>query len=201
MIKNFSDKQVVGVYARQIPYKNTNILESYSYSQDYPNIKKVWYNNNFNQEDLIFSDVSSAIRRNVILKYPYNNDILVSEDRDWAYRILNKGHKIVYEPTASVIHSHNNSLINTFKLFFDMGVSHNYIYSNYAISPLLKKGIKRYQLKLNYLIKSGHFLLLFNTIIFDTVKFVGMNLGKNEKMLPIFIKKKFSNYKSYWERK
>lgn len=200
LINNFSDNLVVGVYGRQIPYKNTNILESFSYLRDYPNSKRIWFNNNFGQEDLIFSDVNSAIRKDILKKEGFSKKIIVSEDHEWAYRILGKGYKIVYDPDAAVIHSHNHSLIEVFKRFFDMGASCQYIYDNYKVQTLLKKGIKRYLIKLNYVIEKGHFFLVFYAILFDIIKFLGMNLGKNEKFLPIFIKKRFSNYKSYWNK-
>lgn len=198
LIKNFSDRNVVGIYGKQIPYKNTNILEVFSYLKDYPNKKGVWFNSNFNQDTVIFSDVNSAIRRNILKKEGFAKEIIVSEDYEWAYRMLNKGYKIVYEPTAGVIHSHNYTLIEIFKRFFDMGVSYKDIYKNYQTSTLFGVGIKKYLKKLRWLVKKRYFFLIFYAILLDVIKFLAINLGKNEKNLPIFIKKRFSNYKSYW---
>ncbi len=198
LIKNFSDRNVVGIYGKQIPYKNTNPLEVFSYLKDYPNKKKIWFKDNFNQDTVIFSDVNSTIRKDILNKEGFSKGIVVSEDYEWAYRMLNKGYKIVYEPTAEVIHSHNHTLIEIFKRFFDMGVSYKEIYKNYKTSTLLKQGTKKYLTKLNWLIRKKYFSLIFYAILSDFIKFCGISLGKNEKNLPIFIKKRFSNYKSYW---
>jgi hypothetical protein len=53
-------------------------------------IKKNWFNNNFNQETLIFSDSNSCIRKDILEKENFSNEILLSEDYEWAYRVLTK---------------------------------------------------------------------------------------------------------------
>lgn len=56
-----------------------------------------------------FDNVSSCVRRNVALAYPFRS-MPFGEDIDWAYRVLLDGYRIVYEPRSCVIHSHNRSI-------------------------------------------------------------------------------------------
>jgi rhamnosyltransferase len=58
---------------------------------------------------MIFSTVSCAIPRDVWLKYPFDNNIIIAEDQQWARHVLEKGFKIVYQPASMVYHSHNYS--------------------------------------------------------------------------------------------
>ena len=88
-----------------------NPLDFFSYKEDYPNIRKYISIQNYKQNNVIFFDVNSAVKKSVILKYPYPENVPVSEDLGWAIGIIKKNYKLIYEPTATVIHSHKFSLI------------------------------------------------------------------------------------------
>ena len=51
----------------------------------------------------------------------------MSEDYEWANRIMQKGDKVIYQPKAEVIHSHSFNLYSLFKKGFDIGVYYKYI--------------------------------------------------------------------------
>ena len=159
----------------------------------------MWKNHKSLGVDTVFSDVNSAIRKDLLLKYPFVNDIIVSEDLEWAPRVLKKGYTIFYNSKASVVHSHSYDLKSVFKRHFDIGVSYNTINTKRMSYHLMKKGIKVHLKELGYLIKNGYFYFIPYCLIKDGLKFIALTLGKNEKLLPKYVKVKFSNYEGYWK--
>jgi rhamnosyltransferase len=59
---------------------------------------------------IYFSNTSSAIRRSVWEDIPFM-DIDFAEDAEWADRVLRAGHKLVFEPSSIVIHSHDYGFV------------------------------------------------------------------------------------------
>lgn len=199
LIKPLKDKKVVGVYSRQIPKGNENIVDKFFYLSLYPDCSKVWDADNFSQGDNIFSNVSSAIKKEILLKHFFNENIILSEDYEWAKNMLKQGYKIVYNAESEVTHSHSYTLKSVFKRNFDIGVSYKRIYESKSKKKgFLKKGLKIYKNEVAYLIENKKPLLIPYCTLKDMTKYVAINLGKRSQYLPNFINKKLSNYPRYW---
>lgn len=56
--------------------------------------------------DYFFHNANAMVRRDTWKRFPFDNFITGVEDRDWAKRVLSAGHRLVYEPLASVHHHH-----------------------------------------------------------------------------------------------
>ena len=112
------DEGVAGVYAHQIPRPEADVLtkrtlnahitggirrvtrvitDPAAYGAMSPAEKRDFCN---------FDNVCSAIRKDVWHLEPFG-DADFGEDIAWAERVLKRGYKIVYEPTAAVVHSHD----------------------------------------------------------------------------------------------
>jgi glycosyltransferase involved in cell wall biosynthesis len=199
LIKPLKEKKIVGVYGRQIPKENENILDKFFYISIYSKKDHSWRSNKVYQGDNIFSDVNSAIKKDVLVKYPFNDNIIVSEDYEWAHRVLKKGYEIFYNSKATVIHSHSYSIRVLFKRNFDIGVSYKEIYMKNHDPNFIKKGIRIHLKELNYLVKAGYLQKIPYCIIKDFVKLIAVTLGKNEHLIPKYIKIRFSNYREHWK--
>ena len=90
---------------------------------------------------LYFPMLIPQSRKDILLRYPFDNDIIVTEDHEWAIRILKDGYAILYNSNASVFHSHSYNLKSLFKRYFDIGVSYNNICPNNITYHMIKKGI------------------------------------------------------------
>ena len=127
LIKPFYEDQLIaGVYARQIPKDDADVLTKRHLNnwltarterdvkhitdraayEALPPMKKYMFCN--------FDDVCSCIRRSVWEKIPYERAVF-AEDLDWSKKVLEAGYKIVYEPGAAVIHSHDRSVFYEYK--------------------------------------------------------------------------------------
>ena len=198
LLVNLKIENVAGVFGRQIPNMTANPLDFFNYNEDYPDIRKNISIQNYKQNNVIFSDVNSAVKKSIILKYPYSESVLVSEDLGWAIGIIKKNYKLIYEPTAAVIHSHKFNLINTIKVNFDQGVSISQIYQHGNSTYLMLNSKRRFINKINYLIKNYKYHWIIISLAIDTIKFLSVTLGKNYRRLPVFLLKYFSNYPNYW---
>ena len=102
LIKPFKDPKVAAVYGKQLPMYNTN-------AENYRDLKIIFGNDKkIQKKDYFFHNANSAIRRNLLIKYPFDNKATNIEDRIWAKKIidLKKGFKIIYLPSAAVYHQH-----------------------------------------------------------------------------------------------
>ena len=129
LIEPFSfDSKVAGVYSRHLPrqwaylyiermilsgFSNHKIITTRDDIERALSDKSDVFRKKLN-EITRFSTVSAAIRRDVFEKIPFDNDIPVAEDQDWAKKVLMAGYKIVYEPASMVYHSHNARLKELF---------------------------------------------------------------------------------------
>jgi rhamnosyltransferase len=112
-----------------------------------------------------------------------------------AKRILDTGWKIVYEPSATVFHSDNHTLMNLFKRYFDLGVIWKKlgVWDDTTKSSLFRDGWRLLHRKLilkdN---KKAPSSARFSTVAQDTAKYAGLMLGKNEHLLPLNLKRRMS---------
>lgn len=198
LMKPFKEINIAGVYGRQLPKRNENIIDKFFCFGLYPNKDILWLSHNSFNGDNIFSNVNSAIKRDILLRHPFDNNIIVTEDHEWAHRILKEGYAIFYNSKASVIHSHSYNLKDVFKRHFDIGVSYNKVNANGTIYHLIKRGICVHLDELSYITKNGYFHLIPYCVLKDILKFIAITIGKNENFLPKFLKIKFSSYQNYW---
>ncbi|MEW6542397.1 MAG: glycosyltransferase family A protein [Nitrospirota bacterium] len=99
--RNFQlDPAVVGVYGKQEPLPDTNSLDKRDLLTVFGLERRV------QEKDYFFHNANSMVRRSTWEQIPFDEEIAGVEDRDWARRVLDQGHKIVYEPYAAVYHHH-----------------------------------------------------------------------------------------------
>jgi len=104
LIRNFNDKKVAGVYGRQIPLPDCNPVDARDILKCYGLEKKI------QTTEFFFSNANAAIRRSVWKEVPFDEKVPAAEDQLWAKEVITRGFKIIYEPEAIVMHSHNETL-------------------------------------------------------------------------------------------
>jgi len=117
LIGNLEVPEVAGAYGRQISWEGTNPMERFflnTHYPAYPMVKSV-KEGKTDIATIFFSNANSALKKDVLRTYPFSEDLIMSEDQEWAKRVLLDGYEIVYDPEAAVYHSHNYSLKAVFK--------------------------------------------------------------------------------------
>ena len=100
-----TDALLAGVYGRQVANEDATPPERYFLDFLYgprPRLQRAGGLSELSMETTLFSNVNSAIRRELWERFPFVEDIVMSEDQDWSRRVLLDGWCIAYEPLAVV---------------------------------------------------------------------------------------------------
>lgn len=97
---SFNDQRVAGVYGRQEPLPDTDPFNKRDLWTTFGTERKV------QSKDFFFHNANSMILRRIWRDVPFDDEISGVEDRDWAKKVLARGHRIVYQPDGSVYHFH-----------------------------------------------------------------------------------------------
>ena len=194
LVKMLDIENVAATFGRQIPYEDTPPMERFFISRNYPPVKKQHTMTGFNL-NTFFSNVNSAIKRSVWDELKFNEELIISEDHEWAKRVYEKGYKIEYIPEAAVFHSHNYGLQQVFKRYFDSGVS----FSQMKMKPqVLRNGIGYFIDEITYIGKESSIKIPY-AICYDFSKFLGFFLGRCHMLIPRSIKIYLSMHSYYWK--
>jgi rhamnosyltransferase len=200
LIKELEDEKIAGIFGRQLHQKHANPLTVYFQNTMYPDYKIVKYlkGSRLILKDIFFSNVNSAIRKDVWEKHNFDENLIMSEDQKWAKDVILDNYIILYEPEAKVYHSHNYNLISIFKRNFDSGFSLRDIIDD-RISDNIIDGIKYVSGEISFLIKRRKFIWLFYLFIYEFSRSLGFLLGQRASFIPFVIKRKLSFHKDYWD--
>lgn len=122
---DFNDPQVAMVVGRQIPWESTKPPEKFFYYYNFPDFKIVVKSgaDDYYHDNVFISDVNSAYRKDILLKYRFKEDIVMAEDKETAARMLAGGWTITYEPAATVYHAHDYTIRQLFNRALDYGLA------------------------------------------------------------------------------
>ena len=203
LTKHIMDGSCEAAFSRQICENNS--IEKYIRNKNYPAESRVVSKDDLEGLGLItffFSDVSSAIRKDVFIKLNgYDNkDLIISEDMYIAYKLIMNGYRIRYCADSVVIHSHRFTCRQLFNRYFDTGVffaDNNYLNKYKANSSGF--ALAKYVLKSS--IKDKNMKVLFNILPNFASRYIGMQMGKKYKNLNNKKIMKYTMNINYWNNK
>ena len=199
------DPEVAGVYGRQLPHDGATPPERYFLDFLYgaePRRQRAASVGELTMQTTLFSNVNAAMRRELWERFPFVEDIIMSEDQDWCRRVLLEGFTIVYEPAAAVRHSHNYTLKAAFRRFFDSGASADraYLAGDRAAERALRSAALRYASgELAWLWRTGQRRWIPYAAVYEGTKMLGLLLGANHRRLPLAAKRRLSALPAFWE--
>jgi rhamnosyltransferase len=202
----FADEpELAGVYGRQLPHPGAKPAERYFLDYLYgptPRLQAARTRDEISMDTSLFSNVNSAIRREVWERFPFADDMIMSEDQEWAVRVLLAGHSLCYEPGAVVRHSHPYTIRSAFRRFFDSGVSAEraYLAGARPSARVLRSRAWRYARdEVRWLWREGAARWLPYTAVYELAKYAGLALGTHHRRLPLRLKRRLSAMPGYWE--
>lgn len=203
IVETFADPAVAMAYGRQQPYPDSGAIGTharlYNYSAQSIN-KSINQVEHLGLKTIFCSNSFSAYRRAEYFDLGgFKNDLIFGEDAHFAGRLLLQGKILRYVAEAQVFHSHDYSLTEDARRYFDIGVFHN------RDSWMLEKfggasgeGVRFIQSELRYLLKRAPFQLP-SAILRTFLKYGAYRLGRAEASLPVRWKRKLSMNKRYWK--
>ena len=160
------------VFGNQIARKDAFAIVKKDYERTFGDgsISKKW--------DRFFSLVSSGSRKADLLAKPFDEKIQYSEDCEWVHR--NQA-TIVYVPGAVVEHSHNYTLAEVKKRFFNEGVANTQMGRKPLTLPVAIRNVIAETLRdYIYLIKHRNFKELFYSPIYRLVQKISYYRGTHQ---------------------
>ncbi len=202
LMSGFSDPKVGAVYGRQLPRSHSKSERQDTFDMVYgPKriVKDPAHRNGLGYRFYHFSDVNAAIRRDVWESTRFPEDLKVFEDLGIAKLILDRGWKIVYEPDAAVIHSHQHSTVSLFKRYFDIGYTLKKLHiwdTPGTKKTMLRDSWRMLKRKINPSRERGQ-QDVGAGIQQHMAKSFGLFLGINQALLPLALKRHLSAYRVF----
>ena len=199
-----AEPQVGGAYGRQVAHEDATPPERYFMDFLYgpePRTQRAATAAELSMETTLFSNVCSAMRREVFEAFPFVDDIIMSEDQEWSRRVLLVGYELRYVADAVVHHSHPYTLRQAFRRFFDSGVSAERAYLNGGApsAAVLRRAAGRYAVgEVSWLWRTGQRRWLPYAALYEGVKFLGLQCGTRWRRLPRPLVLRFTGVPSYW---
>ncbi|AJE45425.1 glycosyltransferase [Celeribacter indicus] len=182
LVEPFRDPEVGAAFGRQLPHRDANPLAAHArfnsygtstYVTDmdssYPSgIRKCFLSNSF-----------AAYRRTAfeaVGGFPTN--VILSEDMFVAAKILKAGWKVAYAAEATVRHSHNYTVQQEFRRYFDIGVFHRqatWILEEFGRPEA--EGVRVTLDQLGFLARRGDWRYLPRAVVTAASKYAGYKLG------------------------
>jgi rhamnosyltransferase len=193
LIKPLETDFVAAAYGRQIPKEDAMLTERFARLYNYPDrpiIKGMEQIEEMGIKTFFFSNVFSAVRKKEFEElggFPEN--VIMFEDMLFAAKLIERGYKIAYVPDAKVLHSHDYSLLQQLRRYYQAGVSFkmNPWFMDYAGSN--KEGIKFLKEEIKFLLKRKEYLWIPYAMLEAMYKYVGYKLGLNYDRFPHFLNK------------
>ena len=206
LIKPFSEDNKTGaVYGRQLPIHEASIFGAHLRYFNYPESS---YVRSFDDRDVFgiktafLSNSFAAYRRDVLEDIGwFKEDLISTEDTYAGAKMLIAGYKIAYAADALVYHSHNYTMTEEFKRYFDIGVfhrTHKWILDTFGKAE--GEGIKYIKSEFAFIIKHNKYYLIPEFIVRNILKYVGYKLGQIYGILPFSLIRRFSMHRGWWKK-
>lgn len=203
LVAPFSDERIGAVCGRQLAHLDATPLAAHARQFNYPDrsqIKSLADAPMLGIKTPFMSNSFSAYRGKALLEAGgFPEHVILSEDMYVAAKMLIAGWKVAYASDAYCRHSHNYTLTEEFRRYFDQGVFHAreaWIRQNFGGAG--GEGVRYVKSELDFL---GLFRLYLwpAAILRNACKLLAYKLGQKESRMHIGLKKKLSMHKRYWD--
>ncbi len=174
-------------FARQVANEKADILEKYTRLFNYTGKSYVRTAEDFKKygiKTIFCSDTCMMYKKDRFIEMGgFREKSIFAEDMTYAYRLLKAGGSLAYVSEAKVFHSHDYSLKDNFKRSFALGVNqadHPEIFKKLSSE---KEGTRYVKYMIKRLGKQGRLLKTPYFILSCGVRYLGVIMGRNYKVL------------------
>lgn len=202
LVDPFADPSVAAVYSRQIPRPDAPPMERFFLLTRFPPGDPVRRTaapgEPLSLEKVFFSNVSSAVRREILTRHPFDETLIMSEDQQLSRDILAAGYAVVYQPSSVVIHSHRYTLADAFRRYFDSVYSLRGIFSAHTVGTSASMGLKYLFREAWYMVRH-HPLWLPYYGLYTLTKTTATLAGHIADHLPRWVLRRISLHNYHWK--
>jgi len=175
------EADIAAAFGRHIPKPDASPLEIFARHFNYPDkesVKGMKDIRDYGIKTFFSSNVCSAIKKDLFLKAGmFPEGVRANEDMLIAARLILQGYRVAYVPDARVIHSHNYSLLEQFRRYYNIGSSlkNNKWIFDYARPE--GEGIRFIKEQVRFVLKQHKFLLVPYIFLESLTKYAGFRIG------------------------
>jgi rhamnosyltransferase len=204
LLAPFADGEVAATFSRQVPRPDASPMERHFLETHFPPGAPVTMRRRADgrmvfQRDVFFSNVSAAVRRASMLRHPFDETLIMSEDQQLARDLLEAGHAVVYAPDSVVLHSHNYTLRQAFERYFDSVYSLTKIFPHHDMGSSVSLGTGYLRREAAMMVRH-HPKQLPYYAGYVLAKSLGTLLGHFAERMPPSLARRLSMHKAYWDR-
>jgi rhamnosyltransferase len=181
LVRVLEAPEIAACYARQLPRDDAYPTERFARKFNYPETPALKSKDSVSElgiKAFFFSNACSAVRRREFESVGgFPEDVVMFEDMLFAARIMERGYKIRYTPEARVIHSHNLTLRQQFKRYYDAGSSFKINPWFTGVSGSGREGARFLLAQLRYLAGNSEYHWIPYALTEAVFKFCGYKLG------------------------
>lgn len=199
------NKNIAAVYGKQLPSPDATPFASHLRLFNYPessHVRVLKDREKYGFKTTFLSDSFSAYKRSVLSEIGwFKENLIFGEDAYAGAKFLLAGYEKAYASDARVYHSHNYTIIQEFKRYFDIGVFHkSEEWMLKEFGKIESEGRKFFKSEILYLIKNKNYNLLPESFVRTALKLLGYKIGKSYYKLPKYINKRLSMYGDWWDK-
>ncbi len=203
LVQPLAEERIAAAYGRQLPAKDANIFSEHLRLFNYPEQSEIrcWQDKNiYGFKTIFISNSFAAYRRDVLAAHGFfPSKQLFGEDTLTVAKLLENGYCVAYVSEACVWHSHNYSIAQDFKRYFDIGVFHvNQRKQLMKFGGPGGAGRKYVLSELTLLAGRKKYSLLPESVVRNLGKFVAYNLGKHYRKFPRSLARRLSMHRNWW---
>ena len=172
---------IAATFGRHVPRADASLLEVFARQFNYPDkesSKGISDIKKYGIKAFFFSNVCSAIKKELFLKAGmFPEGIRANEDMLMAAKLILNGYKVTYVPDAMVIHSHNYSLLQQFRRYYNIGSSlrNNSWILKYARAE--GEGIRFIKGQVSFVLKRHKYFWIPYIYLESMTKYAGYRIG------------------------
>jgi rhamnosyltransferase len=196
LIASFVDPEVGAAYGRQLPRSGASLIAAHARLFNYPpvsRIKSIQDAPELGVKTFFISNSFAAYRRAALMEVGgFPHDTILAEDNIVSARMLLNGWKVAYVADAQVYHSHNYTLMQEFRRYFDIGAFHSH--ESWILERFGRaegEGARFVRSELLFLWREGP-TLIPSSVLRTAAKFIAYRLFAIAKFLPVRLKKRLS---------
>jgi rhamnosyltransferase len=178
LVKPFEKGNVGAAYGRQLPAPDASVFGAHSRIYNYPEQscrKTLGDKEKYGIKTPFLSNAFAAYRKKTLKEIGWFAEHLISTEDTYAgARMLLAGYTLAYVSDAMVYHSHNYTVFQEFKRYFDIGVFHKkerWILE--AFGNAEGTGLRFVSSEIRFLLKNRTYHLLPELVIRNCLKYAG----------------------------
>ncbi|QJD78373.1 glycosyltransferase [Spirosoma rhododendri] len=198
-----SRQDIAMAYGRQLPYPETGFFGQFARIINYPDTSVIKTRELIPEMGVKTCSCSNSFaiykKQELLNVGGFPSDTILGEDVSVAARFILQGKAVAYCAEAQVFHSHDYTVLEEFKRYFDIGVFHQ---EQQAVlkefTRAESEGFKYVMQEWQYLSRHHQIALVPNQLVRVAAKYIGYKMGRLERLFPRRLKSKISMHPGFW---